>query len=388
MAENLDENGKIILEEIVKRFSKNGTNFIISSSKISRFMLLIARDLHQKYPFRYRENLNVKDVLDIATLKENDEKLKVKCKMVLDYIFDVELSNYVMKEYNLKGDKFKRKKEEIKNKVLAVEDAMLEKNKVEKMIEDINEDKNTYIKYALNQIINSFNSVEYFYNLLKIGEYITHYLGLKSILDDKDDILMRVNADDIRMGMLSTWRNCINFDVEYLNSNTEKVNQIVSENEVIKSIIDLRNVLKIKNEEKEVYTFKQDICQVIADIRNKMMAHGTITYEVSESIVEDLFNIVFFAIKEFENINVNISEDEKIKAMFEKEISLAYKKENKLFLYSYSNYSKKEKKDVYQGYLNYETGICEINNDKVTLEMNLKYSVKDIETALERWVVK
>ena len=389
VVENTDENGISVFEKKIDHITQND-NFIIYSSKTSSFIYTLPRKLKQKYTFRYKEKLNIKDILDIAKLRENDDRLKKNCKKILEKIQDIEIDHYIKNTYgaDLKDKELTNKKQEIKEKINNVNDDFENITGVKKLKESVPEDKNTYIKYALNRIIESFNSIECFYHLLKIGEYITHYIALKSLLDDEQEVSQRVKIDDIRTGMLATWRNCINFDVKYSEQEDEKIWDIASQKDIIKSINRLREVLGVGKIQKNEYTFKKDICQIIADVRNRLMAHGVITYSVSESIVEDLFNVIFMAIKEFENININIKEDEKIKEIFKKEMSLAYKRENKLFLYSYSNYSKKEQKDIYQEYLNYETGKCDINCDTVKLEMNLKYSNKDIEKALGRWLVE
>ena len=227
-----------------------------------------------------------------------------------------------------------------------------------------------------------------------MSEYITHYMALKNIIDRPEN----VSKDRVREGTLSAWRECIAINPEYTRINESKDEDIVTNNDLINSLIKINEEIKIiekKNDkivvkEKEKYLFKEDVCKCIADIRNKIVAHGVVTREIAENLLEYLFNITYVLIKEFEELNISIKDDEKIKYIFETDISALYRKKDDLFLYSNTVVKKdgEKKIDLYKECLNYETGDHQIIDKRLYLQKDYIYNVKDIESMLSKWVEK
>lgn len=375
----------------IDEIAQSGNNFLIYQFLPKVFTLSTADKIKEKYAFRYVEKLSIRNVLDIVNLTEKSDILKMNSKKLLDYITRKEIENYVRNKFEHETDesKIKAKEIEIWKKIYSESEYERKKNKY--LFDDIKEEKNEYIKYGLNVILNSFNYVEYLYTLLKICEYIIHYMALKNVIDNPKEIQQK----DVESGTLASWRNCISFNKKYSGNNTEKIDDIASEQDIINSIIEIREILAKEQKEtvdknvehKNEYFFKDDICQIVIDIRNILLAHGVITYSVSEEIVHNLFNIVFILVKEFEELNITIHDDEKIKYIFEEEISAIYKKNNnELFLYS--DTVKQRKQELYKECLNYETGKRYVIDKKVTLNTDTIYSKEQIEKDLEKWVIK
>lgn len=337
------------IEEITTKNSK--FMFYITKSFLNKSQ--IVSEIKNKYSFRIKNKIDVKDTLEMAMLKPEADILKEKIKKLLEYIENKEINNYIEKK---KSD----------NKIA--------------------EEKNIYLKYGMNLILNSFNYIEYFYTMLKMSEYVIHYMGLKSLIEEK--IITNQEVDNIKQ---ATWRNFVKLKKEYSSKNKEKIEGIVSQEDIINSIIEMRKVINkteigkcnYKEELKDTYTFK-DICQTVADIRTKILVHGVILPLIAEKHINDLFNILFILVKEFEELNITIEDDEKIKNIFKKDLLAVYRYSERLFLYSNPVIEDKEIK--YNECMNYETGKKKIIDAEATINLDEIVTMEKIDKQLEKWV--
>ena len=384
-----DENSDFIRK--IKDLIKDNENFIMYHPKIVNWVFVSksASEFKKKYQYRYTNKKDIKKILDVVTIGKSVDNFKKNIKKTLDYIRIKELENY------LKNNEKEQDNKTIYTRYITeVLNGEEEEKKAECVYEQISEEKNRYLKYGLNVCLESFNYVECFYTLLKMSEYITHYMALKNIIDRPEN----VSKDRVREGTLSAWRECIAINPEYTRINESKDEDIVTNNDLINSLIKINEEIKIiekKNDkivvkEKEKYLFKEDVCKCIADIRNKIVAHGVVTREIAENLLEYLFNITYVLIKEFEELNISIKDDEKIKYIFETDISALYRKKDDLFLYSNTVVKKdgEKKIDLYKECLNYETGDHQIIDKRLYLQKDYIYNVKDIESMLSKWVEK
>ena len=327
----------------IEKIANTTQKFMIYKEKDFIFKTVILEKLKDKYTFKLKDKLNIKDVLDMTALKPSADELKIKIKKLLKYI----------------------------------------ENK-----EQETQEKNTYLKYGMNLILESFNYIEYFYTLLKMSEYIIHYMGLKSILI-KDNISAK-KAENIKQ---ATWRAFIDFSKEYSVEANGNIEGIITVKAVSESIIKIRNViarLENKTNEKDsidrllkTYTFK-DICETIANIRNKILVHGSIAEPIAEEMVNDLCNILIVLVTEFEELNITIEDNEKIKNIFEKDMLAVYRYSNKMFLYS--NPVLEDKKIIYNECLNYETGKKKIIDAEAHINIDNIFSIEHIREKLGRWM--
>lgn len=343
---------KIFKEKIEEITTKN-SKFMFYITKSILHKSQIVSEIKSKYSFRVKNKIDVKDTLEMTMIKPEADILKEKIKKLLEYIENKELNNYIKKK---KSD----------NKIA--------------------EEKNIYLKYGMNLILLSFNYIEYFYTMLKMSEYVIHYMGLKSLIEEK--IITNREVDNIKQ---ATWRNFVKFQKEYSSENKEKIEGIVSQKDIINSIIEMRKVInkteigKSNDKEllKDTYTFK-DICQTVADIRNKILVHGVILPLIAEKHINDLFNILFILVKEFEELNITIEDDEKIKNIFKKDLLAVYRYSERLFLYSNPVIEDKEIK--YNECMNYETGKKKIIDAEATINLAEIVTMEKIDKQLEKWV--
>ena len=115
-----------------------------------------------------------------------------------------------------------------------------------------------------------------------------------------------------------------------------------------------------------------------------MLVHGAISYKTAENTVDYLFNLLFLLVKEFEELNITIEDDEKIKNIFEKDISAVYRYSNKMFLYS--NSVLEDKKVIYNECINYETGKKKVIDGKACFNIDIRYSMEQIKEKLGKWM--
>ena len=280
--------------------------------------------LNKKYIFRYRNKFDIKPIIEVLNLNEDDINIKHQISDELNKINEV-------------GEK----------------------------------SKNIYITYSLNKILNSFNYIEYFYSLLKICEYIMHYMALKNIINNPQEIIDK--KIKIKTGTLAVWRDSINYDKVYTKDSKSDI-------KIVDSMIKLRTILNFKTnyDDNYIFEFKKDVCKIIIDIRNNLLGHGVITYDVSERIVKYLLTITKEFITIFESLDVTIEEDEKIKNIFVNDIYAICKEGEYTYLYNQTNPKDEEAKE----YLNYETGKRKVtknipeNMDKIWLPNEIEESLK------------
>ena len=308
----------------------------------SQSTITLIEELKSKYTYKVKKELDLKSVLDISMLNPNVDELKIKADKLLKYIEDKE-STLKMKET----------------------------------------EKNQYLKYGLNLILESFNYIEYFYTSVKMSEYIIHYMGLKGILEEKI-----LTSEERERFENATWRFFVKLNKTYSYTNKEKIKGIISEEEIGNSIKKLRNNMKKSKDSKPLenintYEFRTSICQIIGDIRNTILAHGVVSQEIAEENINDLFNILCILVIEFEELNITIEEDEKIRNILPKDMLAIYRYLNKQFLYS--NPVIEEKEIIYSECLNYETGKKKIIDAEICIDINQIASDVEIEKRLKRW---
>ena len=346
-------NKKTALEEFIQKVEEDNQKFIIYEPKFfgKDIQTKLGKTLSKKYPYRYVRKINTKEIIHIVNLTKQDDILKKNCYTLLNFVKEKDKENYLAAY----------------------------KNASKEDLSKFESDKNRYIKYALNSILNSFNHIEYFYALLKMSEYVIHYTGLKVIIDAPE----KVDKTDVKSGTLASWRKCINssnFNKEYKIGDPEE-GRLVKSKDLISSIIEIRKILNLKNKRlNETYYFIEDLSKIIADIRNNLAAHGSISYDLAKTIVMPLFNITCTLIQDFEELNFTIKEDDIIHRIFSKDITAISKDKGEIYLYSNTVTEKEddEEKDLYRERLNYETGKRKVIDTIITINIDKRLSNQDI----------
>lgn len=346
----------------------------------------VVEEFKSKYSYRVKEKIDLKDILDMVTLKPDADELKIKTNKLLRYIENKELNNYLTKQYKegqINNNDIEHKKIEIQKLINKIPEDRNEEKKIEKKLKTIELERNRYLKYGLKLILNSFNYIEYFYTLLKMSEYVIHYMGLKYLLENNEMTPKKFEALT-----KSTWREFVKLDKKYSGESEEKIEGIVSAKEIRNSLIKLQKIVNSAEKKKdnnktvpELYDFTKDVCKIVAEIRNKILVHGVVSHEIAEESINDLFNILFILVREFEELNITIEEDEKIKNILPKDMLAIYRYLNQQYLYS--NPVVKNDKIIYNECMNYETGKKRVIDANPYIYINKIYSIKEIEDELK-----
>lgn len=199
--------------------------------------------------------------------------------------------------------------------------------------------------------MNTSDATRSFYDLLKICEYVIHYRALQFIVNNPEE----VKKEDITKTALGKW-----------NKYQDQDNETIKNVELEKALKDIKEKLELNDTIGMNY---QKICSILVSLRNKLMAHGSITYEISKKIVYDFAVITEVFIDKFINESEFIEEKQEIKNIFEKNKKAIIKKDNLIYLY---NYSKQTKDGSMYEYLNYDTGKIIKENNNYILKLNLK----------------
>ena len=199
--------------------------------------------------------------------------------------------------------------------------------------------------------MNTSDATRSFYDLLKICEYVIHYRALQFIVNNPEE----VKKEDITKTALGKW-----------NKYQDQDNETIKNVELEKALKYIKEKLELNDTIGMNY---QKICSILVSLRNKLMAHGSITYEISKKIVYDFAVITEVFIDKFINESEFIEEKQEIKNIFEKNKKAIIKKDNLIYLY---NYSKQTKDGSMYEYLNYDTGKIIKENNNYILKLNLK----------------
>ena len=314
----LSKNGKDALFSKIEEVDKSGYKFkIISPHGFTK----TAKELEKKYKSQYKNRL------DISTI----------FKEIIEDEENIELSR-----------------------------------KASELLKDVNDRKpNRYIKYALKQIINSHNPLENFYTILKIAEYVIHYRALRNIVDKED---ISSSPDSLKRNLsnptLGVWIN-------YQKLKEEKRVKKYDSPEIVKAFNHIDDIFKMprKFEGKSVVNYK-DICDYIVNVRNNILVHGILTYEVSVNLVNDLFILTENIVRPFLELNISISEHDLIQGLFTENIRALEDEEEEFYLYSFG--IERANKDLLLEYLNYKNGnlMVKAKDNKIKIDENKLRGVK------------
>lgn len=299
------------------------------------------------------ENLS-EETLD--KLKENIAELqKNKENFIIVGIEDKESEflKYLKNEYK-QDYKANMVTKEVIEQILEIEEDEKLNKKIRQLLEKYKKvektpEKEFIIKTLEN--INTSDATRSFYDLLKICEYVIHYRALQFIIKNSKE----VKKEDITKTSLGKWN-------KYQDQDSETIKNV----ELEKALKDIKEKLELSDTIGMNY---QKICSILVSLRNKLMAHGSITYEISKKIVYDFAVMTEVFIDKFINESDFIEENQEIKNIFEENKKAIIKKDNLIYLY---NYSKQTKSGSMYEYLNYDTGRIIKENNNYILKLNLK----------------
>lgn len=132
--------------------------------------------------------------------------------------------------------------------------------------------KYDYIDEEMKKIVNLEDSTECFYRLLKAIEYVWHYRALARLAMDKEGY--KTFDGDSFKSSLGLWEKYQNRDkIKFTDWDTIQAYRLIS---------DLLNGNACGNT-KVSYA---ELCQVITQLRNRYVGHGTMAFSVSQELLE------------------------------------------------------------------------------------------------------
>lgn len=295
--------------------------------------------LSSKYNFKLLPKFDIKAVINNLELDKDDSTFK---KLCYDSYIEVEKST-ILKEYD-------------------------------------------FIYYSLENILLTFNYVEYFYNLLLIDEYIIQYLGLAeyiNVVNNNDEEIIKANEKKVSEGSLAAWAGLIDYSIfnKLKNENIEKINDAINEIiEILTTQLAKKNLTeKFKEVPRNNEQLLRKMVKMIIELRNEIKGHGIITFDFSKKIVNDLALITTSLINLFINTDMEvIYPEDKIELFDTKFKACLYNDE--FYMYScFIKSNKSNKKNKIQ-YINYKKGKV-INGDYKTdpIAINLFSTDKEID---------
>ena len=243
---------------------------------------------------------------------------------------------------------FKNKLElKVLKEVVNDNDNIILKEKVDNLLKEVKDIiPNKYIIFGLKQIENSLNQIENFYTILKLFEYCLHYRALKNIVEKDLTNMSEVAKEELKIPTLGTW---INYQ-KIKNAKNKKYDNP----EIIEAFNHIDDLFKEERKFKDkTVCFYQDICTYLIKVRNNILVHGVLTYDVSTYLVDDLFTLTKEIITSFLSLNITIKEHDLIQGLFNTSFKALEEKKNDSYLYSYGAL---ENKDLLLEYLDYKNG--------------------------------
>ena len=189
---------------------------------------------------------------------------------------------------------------------------------INNIVNNISDNKSCeYIKETLMVLQESSNNVEKFYQFIKIGEYMIHYEALYNISINK--------LYEDKIGTRKIFRNPTLGDWNEFQLEDDKSYNIVKYYYIELSKIlnnTVPNKIKLLN-----------LKQIITDIHNQNLGHGSISYYISKQYNKNLVQILKVLIEEFDKKNLDLH-DKIILDSNGDEIPLVVKFENDEYIYA------------------------------------------------------
>ncbi len=321
----------------VEQISEKTENYVIYSRINNIRHIKLAKEIKDRHEYKMVINPSIEKLITTFEQNKRDIELKTKVRRILNYIEEKD------KGYDI---------------------------------------RNKYIKYELKGIIDSFNYKQYFYSISKLSEYIIHYMALRSLLRNKNNIA----KEEIAKGNLEQWIDCISYDKEYSIKEEEIIVGVASKEEVYNSIMNIYTALNKKRQpnNSRKYSFKLDICGIFKTVNETINLSKEKSDDIIFNIVYDLLNIAFLLIYEFEELNIPIEEGEKIKDVFSRPTDAIIIEHNKLYLFTESNTGIRTNEELNKEYFNYETGKYSIIGNKLTYYLNHRWTENEVKNMEEK----
>ncbi len=232
--------------------------------------------------------------------------------------------------------------------------------KIRQTIWDLNaslpeENKFSFLHYQLKTIHKTFNSTELFYQLLRIIEFVLHYRALY-VLSTSDKETMQ-NFDSFSIG---GWAN-LQYQLE------QAAPKYMEGDPVHKAYLVVMTLLK-KTKLPNSCKF-DDVIQAMIELRNKYLGHGSITYSVSDQLLEALMELTKEIVIMFQHDVSRLSPSTYI-------ILKADNKGKRIPCYleddSLLSYWIHDEEASFEEYLNYQTGLVKRDGNAFTIMLSME----------------
>jgi hypothetical protein len=162
-----------------------------------------------------------------------------------------------------------------------------------------NNEKYIYLKEEITKLHNNMDEVEAFYRLVKMAEYIFHYRGLALLAKSPETEFLQGRSSF--EGSMGTWKDVQN-----------RTKKVYREDAVIEAYRLIYRIMNQKETGKKTVTYI-DICDLLTQLRNRYVGHGTMAFSVSAELLSALTDLVLIILDEFLNDGLNITEEDRIR---------------------------------------------------------------------------
>lgn len=149
--------------------------------------------------------------------------------------------------------------------------------------------KYDYIDEELQKIGKLEDSTECFYRLLKVIEYVWHYRALAMLAQDSQMCEMFVK-DSFKSSM-GLWER-------FQNKKSDMYSDIYTDQETVQAYCLISSLLSggVRRRKKVSYS---ELCQIITQLRNRYVGHGTMAFSVSEELLEAVRQLAYRVLEIF-----------------------------------------------------------------------------------------
>lgn len=214
--------------------------------------------------------------------------------------------------------------------------------------------KYEYIDGEILRINQIEDSTECFYRLLKVVEYAWHYRAL-AIISQNPDMYNNLLAKDSFQSSLGLWEKYQNKEkYKYTDKETVKAYRLVSD------------LLSGKTCGKIIINYSE-LCQVITQLRNRYVGHGTMAFSVSWELLDAVKQLAAVVLGVFYQQEIFLPEEPE---QSKEQVPLVYyNTENSRSLCLLAGYTGKEHK--ISEYLDYQFAAFR-SNDRVEYQLNYR----------------
>ncbi len=218
--------------------------------------------------------------------------------------------------------------------------------------------KYEFPNHAISLMNASRENSEIFYQLIKLVEYVFHYMALYKL--SSDDELKKQYIHDGFLSSIGMWQN-----IAFEKAGNKKTYQADNpQGEKVLSAFKLVHKATLGADYGRVRVTYNEICSIITSVRNRYLGHGTMVFSVTQDLIDAFITLVGVIMEDFygKDVVIDVDKDDEEGMIIARSFYDRYEKHSSMQLISAITI---EGDTRYIEYLDYRNGSCVCDTEKV-----------------------